>query len=253
MHFSRKEPRVSIACAGAIRPGRTDTSIGQVVDLSQHGVGVEIEKFTPPGTLVHIALDPGAFPDLAMQGRVPVISGLVVNCKRGATPRARYRAGVYVAQMPEWLRDHIRHHVVDAGDAQLHVVEAGAGPAIVMQHGFPDFWYVWRLQIRPLVEAGFRVILPDLRGFNLSSKPKPVSRYRPAVLAADLSRIVGHFGVREVTLVFLLQSAATGPQALSLALVSRFLMTAADAIGFVVGVAIGRGRPASVPDRTAES
>lgn len=90
---------------------------------------------------------------------------------------------------------------MDAGDAQLHVVEAGAGPAIVMQHGFPDFWYVWRLQIRPLVEAGFRVILPDLRGFNLSSKPKPVSRYRPAVLAADLSRIVGHFGVREVTLV----------------------------------------------------
>jgi hypothetical protein len=108
MHFSRKEPRVLIACAGAIRPGRTDTSIGQVVDLSQHGVGVEMEKFTPPGTLVHIALDPGAFPDLATQGRLPVLSGLVVNCKRGATAGARYRAGVYVAQMPQWLRDHIR-------------------------------------------------------------------------------------------------------------------------------------------------
>jgi hypothetical protein len=108
MHFSRKEPRVSIACSGAIRPGRTDTSIGEVVDLSQHGIGVHVEKFTAPGTLVHIALDPGAFPDLATQGRVPVIAGLVVNCKRAVTPGTRYRAGVYVAQMPEQLRDHIR-------------------------------------------------------------------------------------------------------------------------------------------------
>jgi len=60
-------------------------------------------------------------------------------------------------------------------------------------------------------------------------------------------------GAREAALVFLLASVATGAQALSLALVSRFLMTAADAIGFGVGVAIGRGRPASAPDHTAAS
>ena len=91
--------------------------------------------------------------------------------------------------------------------------------------------------------------------------PGPKSTYILATGAFALAWLVGFLvviapagaGVREVTLVFLLQSAATGPQALSLALVSRFLMTAADAIGFVVGVAIGRGRPASVPDRTAES
>jgi len=60
-------------------------------------------------------------------------------------------------------------------------------------------------------------------------------------------------GAREAALVVLLGSVATGPQALSLALVSRFLMTAADAIGFGIGVAIRRGQPASAPDHTAES
>ena len=84
---------------------------------------------------------------------------------------------------------------VDAGDARLHVVEAGAGRPIILQHGFPDFWYVWRLQIRPLVEAGYRVIAPDLRGFNLSTKPATVARYRPSVLAEDLDRVAAHFAV----------------------------------------------------------
>jgi len=91
--------------------------------------------------------------------------------------------------------------------------------------------------------------------------PGPKSTYILATGAFALAWLVGFLvviapagaGAREAALVFLLQSAATGPQALSVALVSRFLMTAADAIGFAAGVAIGRGRPASVPDRTAES
>jgi uncharacterized membrane protein YbhN (UPF0104 family) len=91
--------------------------------------------------------------------------------------------------------------------------------------------------------------------------PGPGSTYVLATGAFALAWLVGFLiviapagaGAREAALVVLLGSVATGPQALSLALVSRFLMTAADAIGFGVGVAIGRGRPASVPDRTAAS
>jgi len=100
-----------------------------------------------------------------------------------------------------WLREHLRHHFVDVQDARLHVVEAGAGRPIILQHGFPDFWYVWRKQIRGLVSAGHRVIVPDLRGFNLSSKPGSVSRYRPDVLAADLTGIADHFRLDGATLV----------------------------------------------------
>ena len=91
--------------------------------------------------------------------------------------------------------------------------------------------------------------------------PGPKSTFVLATGAFALAWLVGFLvviapagaGAREAALVVLLGSVATGPQALSLALVSRFLMTAADAIGFGVGVAIGRGRPASAPDRTAES
>jgi epoxide hydrolase 4 len=53
----------------------------------------------------------------------------------------------------------------------LHCVEAGDGPLIVLLHGFPEFWFSWRLQIAPLAAADFRVAAPDLRGYNLSSRP----------------------------------------------------------------------------------
>jgi len=89
--------------------------------------------------------------------------------------------------------------------------------------------------------------------------PGPDANYVLATGAFALAWLVGFLvviapagvGAREAALVVLLGSVATGPQALSLALVSRVLMTVADAIGFAVGVAIGRGRPANEPDRTA--
>jgi len=56
------------------------------------------------------------------------------------------------------------------GEMRLHYVEAGEGPLVVLLHGFPEFWFSWRLQIAPLAAAGFRVVAPDLRGYNLSSR-----------------------------------------------------------------------------------
>ena len=71
----------------------------------------------------------------------------------------------------------IRDGYADIGDQRLHYVEAGDGPLIVLLHGFPEFWYGWRLQIQPLAAAGFRVVAPDTRGYNLSSKPDGVKAY----------------------------------------------------------------------------
>src|SRR6266436_2519131 len=50
----------------------------------------------------------------------------------------------------------IRDGYAEVGDVRLHYVEAGDGPLIVLLHGFPEFWYGWRLQIEPLAAAGFR-------------------------------------------------------------------------------------------------
>ena len=69
----------------------------------------------------------------------------------------------------------LREGYAEVGDVRLHYVEAGDGPLVLLLHGFPEFWYGWRQQIEPLVDAGFRVVAPDLRGYNLSSGPDQVS------------------------------------------------------------------------------
>ena len=68
----------------------------------------------------------------------------------------------------------VREGYAEIGDQRLHYVEAGEGPLVVLLHGFPEFWYGWRQQIAPLAAAGFRVVAPDTRGYNLSSKPDGV-------------------------------------------------------------------------------
>ena len=75
----------------------------------------------------------------------------------------------------------LREGYAELPEARLHYVEAGPtdGPAVVLLHGFPDFWYSWRHQIPALAAAGFRAIAPDMRGYNLSSKPAEVSAYEP--------------------------------------------------------------------------
>jgi pimeloyl-ACP methyl ester carboxylesterase len=80
---------------------------------------------------------------------------------------------------------------VEAG-VELHVVRAGdpADPLVVLLHGFPDFWYGWRHQIPALVEAGFRVVVPDQRGYNLSDKPRGLDAYRMGRLSADVAALV---------------------------------------------------------------
>lgn len=79
---------------------------------------------------------------------------------------------------------------------RLHYVTAGDGPLVVLLHGFPEFWYSWRHQITSLVEAGFRVVAPDQRGYNLSEKPWSVPAYRPHVLARDVAELIDSFGGR---------------------------------------------------------
>ena len=65
---------------------------------------------------------------------------------------------------------------------------------MVLLHGYPEFWYGWRQQIPALAEAGFRVVAPDARGYNLSSKPAGVSAYTPRRLAADVRDLIAERG-----------------------------------------------------------
>jgi len=85
---------------------------------------------------------------------------------------------------------------VETNGVRLHIVVAGdpARKPVILLHGFPEFWYGWRHQILALVEAGFRVIVPDQRGYNLSEIPKGIRPYRINELSKDVIGLVDHFG-----------------------------------------------------------
>jgi pimeloyl-ACP methyl ester carboxylesterase len=96
----------------------------------------------------------------------------------------------------------LQHLTFENGDVRLHAVAAGPpdGPVVLLLHGFPEFWYGWRHQIGPLAAAGFRVVIPDQRGYNTSSKPRGVARYRLRELASDVVAIIDQLGRRRVYL-----------------------------------------------------
>jgi len=86
--------------------------------------------------------------------------------------------------------DGFLHREIEANGVRLHVVEAGRGPLVLLLHGFPEFWYAWRHQLPALAAAGFRAVAPDLRGYNLSGKPRGIASYAVATLAADVAALV---------------------------------------------------------------
>ena len=82
--------------------------------------------------------------------------------------------------------------VVEANGISLHTRQAGPedGPLVILLHGFPEFWYGWHRQIEPLADAGYRVIVPDQRGYNRSDKPDGVASYHIEELVADVVGLI---------------------------------------------------------------
>src|SRR6516162_3013998 len=106
----------------------------------------------------------------------------------------------FTSLMPDG-RLELREGYAEVGDVRLHYVEAGDGPLIVLLHGFPEFWYGWRLQLQPLAAAGFRVVAPDMRGYNLSSRPDGVADYETDKRVADVRGLIHERGAESAMLV----------------------------------------------------
>ncbi len=92
---------------------------------------------------------------------------------------------------------------VEINNVRLHLLLAGPqnGPPVILLHGFPEFWYGWRRQIPALAAAGYRVIVPDQRGYNLSDAPPRVADYRIDTLAADIIGLMDALGLATTCLV----------------------------------------------------
>lgn len=87
--------------------------------------------------------------------------------------------------------------VVRTAGAELEVWEAGAGPAVVLLHGFPELAYSWRHQVPALAAAGFRVIAPNQRGYGQSSRPHTIDAYDIDALASDVVGLIDALGVEQ--------------------------------------------------------
>ncbi len=101
------------------------------------------------------------------------------------------------------MKDRWNAQFVETNGIRLHVVQAGPldGPLLILLHGFPEFWYGWKGQIEPLAAAGYRVWVPDQRGYNLSDKPKGVVAYGINTLAADIVGLIDAAGAQKAVVV----------------------------------------------------
>ncbi|MGE5462746.1 MAG: alpha/beta fold hydrolase [Syntrophothermus sp.] len=92
---------------------------------------------------------------------------------------------------------------LETNGIRLHTVLAGpqSGVPVILLHGFPEYWRCWSHQIPALVAAGFRVIVPNQRGYNLSDKPKGIRSYRVDELVKDILGLIDKLEYERVNLV----------------------------------------------------
>jgi len=94
----------------------------------------------------------------------------------------------------------IHHEFAEVNGVRLHYATAGRGKLVLFLHGFPEFWYEWKRQIEEF-SADFCVVAPDLRGYNLSSKPAGVEQYKLDLLLEDVRALIRHLGYDKCFLV----------------------------------------------------
>jgi epoxide hydrolase A/B len=91
-------------------------------------------------------------------------------------------------------------HITTNG-VRLRCVVKGDGPLAIMVHGWPESWYSWRHQIEPVRDAGYRVVVPEVRGYGESDAPAAIEAYDMENMIADILGLVDHFGEKQAVLI----------------------------------------------------
>jgi pimeloyl-ACP methyl ester carboxylesterase len=88
----------------------------------------------------------------------------------------------------------VTHRFVETNGIRMHVAEQGAGPVVVLCHGFPESWYSWRHQMAALAGAGFRAVAPDMRGYGQTDRPEAIDQYTLLHLVGDMVGLLDALG-----------------------------------------------------------
>ena len=102
--------------------------------------------------------------------------------------------------VPEFDLDSVKK-IIQVNGLDFCVTDIGEGKPVLLLHGFPDSRHVWRYLIPALLDAGYRVIAPDLRGYGESSRPEGVDNYTFDLLASDVIGILDALGVEKASVI----------------------------------------------------
>jgi pimeloyl-ACP methyl ester carboxylesterase len=94
----------------------------------------------------------------------------------------------------------VSHGYATNNGVRIHYATVGHGPLVVLIHGFPDFWFTWRHQMRALSNQ-YQLVALDLRGYNLSDKPKGTENYDMSLLVEDVGAVIRQFGKDKAIIV----------------------------------------------------
>ena len=95
----------------------------------------------------------------------------------------------------------IEHRRVATNGLHLNIGEAGAGPLVLLLHGFPESWYSWRHQLPALADAGFHAVAPDMRGYGRSDKPRAIDAYNQVEVVNDIIGLIDSLGYEEAVVI----------------------------------------------------
>src|SRR5215470_6109289 len=95
----------------------------------------------------------------------------------------------------------ISHRVVEVNGLRMRIAEAGAGPLVLLLHGFPESSYSWRHQLGALAAAGFHAVAPDQRGYPGTDSPTEIGDYTMLHLVGDVVGLIGALGEPDATVV----------------------------------------------------
>jgi pimeloyl-ACP methyl ester carboxylesterase len=119
-------------------------------------------------------------------------------------PSAALRAGQLRAAFGKVDADDpvaFNHCFADVNGIGMHYIDEGQGPLVILLHGFPYLWYMWRRQIPALAGAGYRVVVPDQRGFGQTDRPESIEAYDISQSVGDMVGLMAALGETSAVIV----------------------------------------------------
>lgn len=143
--------------------------------------------------VLSVGCDSAPSSDAARQVPAP---GTTASIEAVATPSANESKSI-----EEELLPGISMKFIETNGIRMRIAQMGEGPAVLFAHGWPESWYSWRKQIPALAAAGFRVIVPDMRGYGETDAPAAVEDYNIVTLAADMVGVLDALDIEQATMV----------------------------------------------------